>query len=68
MDRIEAVKELLAEEIYKREPLAVCIMLYLNEILPGAYMEILDKLDHSIDERLEARIKETIENDEACKI
>ena len=68
MEKLDALKEALREELFTREPLAASIALYLNRKDPGAYREILDTFDEFVDIRLEHRIKEAIENDEAGKV
>ena len=56
MDRTDALKEAITEEAFSREPLAMAIMLYLNQTDPTAHSKINDLFDGHMSNRLEQRI------------
>ena len=65
MDRTDALKEAITEEAFSREPLAMAIMLYLNQTDPTAPSKINDLFDGHMSNRLEQRIKEYLGQEEA---
>lgn len=58
MDRTQALKEAITEEAFSREPLAMAIMLYLNQTDPAAHSIINNLFDGHMSNRLEQKIKE----------
>lgn len=68
MDRVEALKEAIKQKQFNEEPLACAILLYLNKSNPQAHKEIMDIFDAFVDNRLEALIEETLDNELSAKV
>lgn len=58
MDRVDALKEAITQEAFNREPLAMTIILYLNQTDPAAHSRINDLFDQLMSNRLEREIEE----------
>lgn len=58
MSNYESLKEIIIEELFEKEPLAMAIILYLNQTNPDARQKIVDDFSNIIDVRLDRLVKE----------
>ena len=64
MNDLERLIEGLSEKAYRDEPFAQAIALYLESVIPGSYMKILDKKDVIIRRDANLMIKEVKNNED----
>lgn len=64
MNDLERLIEGLSAKAYRDEPFAQAIALYLESIIPGSYIKILDKMDVIIRRDANLMIKEVKNNED----
>lgn len=57
MDRLSILKDAISEELFKKEPLAMAIMLHLQNEDPFAYSRIISKFDEIVSVRVDQLIE-----------